>query len=734
MRRFAARVAGNLQSFGTGRHGTESRVAAVQRRWEAERPRLSTEARRIKAKQRALRDRKHVFLPSSEGVQVNWTRPPRVRKVSPKMRAVIEKKKMLLKQLKADGKQKRQDKEIEKMNAEEVEEAGGEPKDWFKRRKGLPAGTLLSPSLALMPGDSPLVDGRVPVVTIKSGTWLNRRDPVLVNKFLSIATRRQIFRHNLPGIPNGSLIHGFSERIMEENPSIRQLIAPLDLEEVPQAQAAIGGEVTESVSQTTEGEVTEKKSSVMEVWTPHGLTPPPGADAQTALDFPYAYGSVVQLQTAGDSPVVIGWGCINGGSSRTYKLDYSVDTFCRVFEWAPIKRSKPQPWDKPPLLAADCPERTFGEEYWLERVRKAYEMRMTFIGKTTNAYRLINGLGDGIPNLLCDIYGAVAVIIIGPTPRPAYRAVVAWLKDGMQIENIFVCEQSNRRFLVPATEDEVEAQRAERRAKAGAEGESAPQPAPPPSKHGWLRLKSDINWVSGSAPSVVFKEFGVEYTWYANQVKHSRSGFDLLHRAARQTLAALSHKKTVLDLAARDAGFGVAALHGEASQLIIVDKNEDACNRLMSHFDRVYSRSEWTKRCRIECAPYDQYLKAAERAQRSFDIVVLDPHTQHRLNTKLALEKDEDSNVKSSREARIPYLRALIASAIKCVRKGGLFFAFTKVRDFTPEDLVKMIERQAGSLHRSVTVLRRFGPSVDFPEDIENPQKVHYYGILCMIR
>ena len=60
------------------------------------------------------------------------------------------------------------------------------------------------------------------------------------------------------------------------------------------------------------------------------------------------------------------------------------------------------------FIETDC-----GEEFWYSKFRKAYDNRerLGLIGNTsTNIYRLIHAEGDGLPGLIIDIYGSVAVI------------------------------------------------------------------------------------------------------------------------------------------------------------------------------------------------------------------------------------------------------------------------------------------------------------------------------------
>ena len=51
--------------------------------------------------------------------------------------------------------------------------------------------------------------------------------------------------------------------------------------------------------------------------------------------------------------------------------------------------------------------------FWQSKIQGAYAYRqniLKFPSSATNAFRLIHGEGDGVPGLIIDIYGKVAVV------------------------------------------------------------------------------------------------------------------------------------------------------------------------------------------------------------------------------------------------------------------------------------------------------------------------------------
>ena len=55
---------------------------------------------------------------------------------------------------------------------------------------------------------------------------------------------------------------------------------------------------------------------------------------------------------------------------------------------------------------------------YAKRLEQAHGLRKSFLTKDTDAFRLVNGEGDLLPGLICDVYGRVAVLQFdGTGPR-----------------------------------------------------------------------------------------------------------------------------------------------------------------------------------------------------------------------------------------------------------------------------------------------------------------------------
>lgn len=156
----------------------------------------------------------------------------------------------------------------------------------------------------------------------------------------------------------------------------------------------------------------------------------------------------------------------------------------------------------------------------------------------TNAYRLINGEGDGLPGLTVDIYDRVVVVQLSTKGMDVLRD---WLvhEIDLRLKPFAIYEKSTL-----ATRQE--------------EGLSEVQ--------GLLK---------GSLPeSLVIKENGLSFK--VNLEKSQKTGFFLDHREMRQWVRSLVKDKQVLNAFSYTGGFSIYALAGGAQRVDSVDISEEA--------------------------------------------------------------------------------------------------------------------------------------------------------------
>lgn len=217
----------------------------------------------------------------------------------------------------------------------------------------------------------------------------------------------------------------------------------------------------------------------------------------------------------------------------------------------------------------------FGEETISEalqkRIRQAGILRRKWFDESsTNAYRLINAEGDGIPGLVVDKYADVLVIQIS---NPGIE------KLKTEIVSLLVVEMGPRAIYEKSTS--------------------------------FLRKKEGLEeskgWLYGEEiPSVDIVENGLPFT--VNITEGQKTGFFLDQREMRALVRSLSANKRVLNCFAYTGGFSIAALAGGAS-----------------HVDSV----EISAKCKFE-RPNHRFIQAdvfdfLKTTDWNYDIVILDP-------------------------------------------------------------------------------------------------------------
>eukprot|EP01062_Namystynia_karyoxenos_P017905 TRINITY_DN1662_c2_g1_i1.p1 TRINITY_DN1662_c2_g1~~TRINITY_DN1662_c2_g1_i1.p1 ORF type:complete len:747 (+),score=255.34 TRINITY_DN1662_c2_g1_i1:71-2242(+) len=658
--------------------------------------------RRLAATPRAQRVEPLLDWKGEEQGEVNWTRPKkRRRRLTKKDKQMLQLRRERLRMLKPP-KEEELGKAVDRAEGagETTEGPQGKPKEWFDRkevqRKRQETPPWWLPSLALMPGDANPAGTPFPVLRVRSGrSLLFGRDPAVPRRWV-VPTWSECGKLQL--IPPGSLVslpgearpyRDVSMLAPGVTPPAPAELAPegdgsqglLPEEEAPESDAATEGGGAE------EDSAGERGPAELPQW------------GEEANDLPH--GSIVELRAHSphdNSGRVIGWGVWQRAGTQAEPVP------CRVFEWGPF-RSKRGPLPPPAEPAGLAPGR-FGDEYWLERVAAAYRLRAPLLTPGTDAYRLINDIGDGMPGIVCDVYAQVAVIIANDPPRAALRALAAFLGE-IGVAHVMIRDRLGRFFLTPA------------------DPEHSPAAVEPP-PGGWTRLRKHSHWLRGGVDSCQFSEAGVRYLWKPSLTSLSATGFPLVHRTARQTVGAVARDKTVLSLNCREGSMGIAALHGGARQVVFVDVASSKCDLVREQLDLRYAKGkeEWAAVCRVDCAEENTWLRAGDSKKRLYDVVVVDPR---------------DAGVKVPRGEALTqthwnWYREIYHNALRLVRRPGLMFVFATTHHLTLTDLSTLIVQAAARQHVTVSVLRSLAPSIDFPLDICSQQGTAYKGLMLEVR
>ncbi len=227
---------------------------------------------------------------------------------------------------------------------------------------------------------------------------------------------------------------------------------------------------------------------------------------------------------------------------------------------------------------------SFGEEdpfLALQRnIDEAIALRQSlFNEEITNAYRLINGEGDGIPGLIVDKYADVLVMQISALGMDCLREkVIEMLVKTLKPRALY--EKSR----LPSRKEEG------------------------------LKEVEGLVW-GEDLSEITIKENG--HSFLVSVLEGQKTGFFLDHRNMRKQVQEMAHGKKVLNCFSYTGGFSIYAAKGGAKSVTNVDSSEQALeiarkNTELNHIDKQ----------KFVCQDAFRFL---EEDSLEYDLVILDP-------------------------------------------------------------------------------------------------------------
>lgn len=320
------------------------------------------------------------------------------------------------------------------------------------------------------------------------------------------------------------------------------------------------------------------------------------------------------------------------------------------------------------------------ENFWLTRLKNAYQLRknLRMLREDNTAYRLVHGAGDGLPGLVIDIYGVVAVVQCHSIGM--YReleAITAALREvfGNSLELIYHRSEStlSRNF-------------------------------------GDGKLEGNL-W--GSAEKQLILENGHRFSIdFANGQK---TGFFLDQRNNRDLLARYSAGKSVLNTFCYTGGFSVYALKAGARQVTSVDLSAPAMQ--LTEENVALNGENLLERHVSVTSDVMEYFKTAD--MQKHDVVIVDPP---------AFAK----SLKARHRAVQAYKR-LNAAAIKRLKPGGLLFTFSCSRVVDRELFTNTIVAAGLESGRTASILHFLSQGEDHPVNLYHPEGSYLKGLVLRV-
>ncbi len=310
------------------------------------------------------------------------------------------------------------------------------------------------------------------------------------------------------------------------------------------------------------------------------------------------------------------------------------------------------------------------------RLENAVSLRKKwFDPKITNAVRLINAEGDGIPGLIVDSYADVLVIQIShPGIEKLKEEIVSLLISLCKPKAIY---EKSTSFL---------------RKKGGMKEERA-------------HIYGEV------CPDVEILENGICYS--VDLIEGQKTGFFLDQRESRSLVASLSKNRRVLNCFAYTGGFSLAALSGGAVHVDSVEISAKCEARLEKNIEL---NSLPQDRHQFICADVFDYLKTSDW---NYDLVILDPP---------AFVKKRDDVAKAFRA-----YKDMNAYAMSKMAPNTLLLTCSCSYHIEESLFQNILFRAANEAKRSVRIVGQHRIAIDHPVSIFHPESAYLKSFLLAI-
>jgi 23S rRNA (cytosine1962-C5)-methyltransferase len=320
------------------------------------------------------------------------------------------------------------------------------------------------------------------------------------------------------------------------------------------------------------------------------------------------------------------------------------------------------------------------QEFLRRRVRHAVELRRLFDPTKTNAYRLVNAEGDGLPGLMVDRYADILVAQIHTAGMERLRPSlfeVLMQETGAQGILLRNDGQSRRR-----------------------EG---------------LQIEEPVVAAGNVPERATVRENGVQFI--VDFWQGQKTGLFLDQRDKRDALRKYVAGKRVLNCFSYTGGFSLAAaLVSPQTQVTSVDISAPAMEVAREQF---VTNGLDAERYEFIVADVFDYLQQAHEQGQVFDVVVLDPP---------AFAKSQGARVQA-----LKAYRRLNTLGMQVLHEGGILLTCSCSGVVSMDDLGSAVAQAAHRLRRTVQVLEPYTHGLDHPVNIAMPETSYLKALFCSV-
>jgi 23S rRNA (cytosine1962-C5)-methyltransferase len=319
-----------------------------------------------------------------------------------------------------------------------------------------------------------------------------------------------------------------------------------------------------------------------------------------------------------------------------------------------------------------------------ERLEAAAQVRKAlglFGNDLTTAFRLVNAEGDGLPGLIVDVYGPVAVIQCHSAGMWRLREVVSEALLSGAVPGL--TESVYRRVEAQIEEDADES-------SAGEDALEGVVPEP--------------------AKVVAFSENGLRFL--ADVTAGQKTGFFLDQRVNRSKVKDYANGRQVLNAFCYTGAFSVYAFAGGAESVVSVDTSKAAIDLCRQNVVTNFT----SKQHLAEVADCFSYLT---QIPDTFDLIVLDPpaFVKHQRALQRGLRGYETINT----------------LALKKIKPGGILFTFSCSQLVSRELFRDSVMRAAVNAGRFVRIIEVLHQAPCHPSSVFHAEGDYLKGFVAMV-
>jgi len=305
----------------------------------------------------------------------------------------------------------------------------------------------------------------------------------------------------------------------------------------------------------------------------------------------------------------------------------------------------------------------------------AVNMRCAFFNEDTNAYRLINGEGDGLPGLIVDRYNHVLVIQISTLGMEKLKPyILEILIDELSPKLIY--EKSK----LPSRKEE-----------------------------GMTNFEGCLH--GEVMDPVEIKENGMRFK--VNLVKSQKTGFYLDQRGMRMLTRKFAKGKKILNCFSYTGAFTAYALRGGAIRVDSVDESEEAIHLAR---ENVKLNGYDVRNNKFYVADVFSFIRAIHD---EYDFIILDPP---------AFAKKKSDVIKACRG-----YKDINRVAMGKVSKGGLIMTCSCSYYVDEALFQKVIFQAASEAGKNVRIIQQHHLALDHPVNIFHPESQYLKAFLLYL-